>query len=799
MAVAAVIFLISAATLGLELVLVRTLSIGHWHSFSYLVISTALLGFAAGGSLVVIAGGFLSKFYKKAIWYFCFGFALSVPLVFHLSQKLGLDELQLIWDKRQVVYLFGYYLLFFVPFFCAGSLVALVFTIYGTKVHRLYFWNMVGSAVGTASAVGLMYILAPQDLLLVMSFLGFAAGIIAAFEISWKRIIFTFFSALVCLWIFSPLPGPLLNLEVTMAQNKSLVYYQALPNVKTVDVRYSPLARLDSVKAPTIRYFPGLSFSYKGDLPEQLLIISDADGITAVNHFENLQSLRCYDFISSALAYYLIDRPKVCVIGAGGGSDICQALAAGASNVTAVEMNSQIIDLMDDKFDEFSLDLYKRDDIEVVMAEGRSFLETTKERFDIINISLLDSFSASSAGLYALNESHLYTVQAIEAALQKLNPDGMLTITRVLKTPARDGLKMFATFVETLLRTGISQPKEHLIMIRSWSTATIIASRKAFSTEQITAARKFAQERSFDLVYLPSIQKQEVNRYHILEEPVYYQAAQRILSENREDFYHDYPYNIRPATDDRPYFFDFFKWKTLSVMIRSMGRQWLLFSEWGYLVLAATLLQAILASAVLILLPLFVTRSIKSVKHGKAATVCYFLMLGFAYMFLEMGFIQKMTLLIGHPVFGVAVTLSGFLFFSGCGSLFSERFIKNDYRRILTAVVMIILVGLLLIGFLHIGFDWLIGFSRPTRIILALLITAPLAFFMGIPFPSGLKCTHSNRLPLVPWAWGVNGFASVTAAVLGTFLAISVGFTFVGFVALLFYVLALTVAKKICF
>jgi hypothetical protein len=375
----------------------------------------------------------------------------------------------------------------------------------------------------------------------------------------------------------------------------------------------------------------------------------------------------------------------------------------------------------------------------------------------------------------------------------------MLTITRVLKTPARDGLKMFATFVETLLRTGISQPKEHLIMIRSWSTATIIASRKAFSTEQITAARKFAQERSFDLVYLPSIQKQEVNRYHILEEPVYYQAAQRILSENREDFYHDYPYNIRPATDDRPYFFDFFKWKTLSVMIRSMGRQWLLFSEWGYLVLAATLLQAILASAVLILLPLFVTRSIKSVKHGKAATVCYFLMLGFAYMFLEMGFIQKMTLLIGHPVFGVAVTLSGFLFFSGCGSLFSERFIKNDYRRILTAVVMIILVGLLLIGFLHIGFDWLIGFSRPTRIMLALLITAPLAFFMGIPFPSGLKCIHSNRLPLVPWAWGVNGFASVTAAVLGTFLAISVGFTFLGFVTLLFYVLALTVAKKICF
>ncbi|MHC4292969.1 MAG: spermine/spermidine synthase domain-containing protein [Planctomycetota bacterium] len=798
MVVSVVIFLISAATLGLELVLVRTLSIGHWHSFSYLVISTALLGFAAGGTFVVVASSFLSKFYKGATWFFCFGFALSVPIVFYFSQKLGLDELQLIWDKRQLVYLFGYYFLFFIPFLCAGSLIGLTFTVYGQKVHRLYFWNMIGSAVGAAGALGLMYILTPQNLLLAMSILGFTAGIIAAFEISWKRIVFTLVSALICLWIFSPLPGPSLNLDVTMAENKSLVYYQALPDIKIIDVRYSPLARLDSIKAPTIRYFPGLSFNYQGDLPEQSLIISDADGITAVNHFKNLKALRCYDFISSALAYHLIDRPKVCVIGAGGGSDICQAIAAGASSVTAVEMNPQIIDLMDGKFDEFSLGLYKRDDVEVVNAEGRSFLETTKEHFDIINISLLDSFSASSAGLYALNESHLYTVEAIEAALQKANPDGILTITRVLKTPARDGLKMFATFVETLRKIEICKPQEHLIMIRSWSTATIIASRKPFSIDQITAARKFAEERSFDLVYLPTIKKQEVNRYHILEEPVYYQAAQRILSESPEDFYRDYPYNIRPATDDKPYFFDFFKWKTLSVMIRSMGRQWLLFSEWGYLVLAATLLQAILASAVLILLPLVVTRSIKSIKHGKAVTFCYFLLLGLAYMFLEMGFIQKMTLLIGHPVFGVAVTLSGFLFFSGCGSLLSERLIRNDYRRILTAVAMIVLVGSLLIAFLQVKFDWLIGFSRTARIILALLLTAPLAFFMGMPFPAGLKSTYLNRASLVPWAWGVNGFASVTAAVLGTFVAISAGFTFVGFMALLFYTLSLIAAKRIC-
>ncbi|MHC4842946.1 MAG: hypothetical protein ACYTEE_04025, partial [Planctomycetota bacterium] len=184
MVIAAVIFLISAATLGLELVLVRILSIGHWHTFSYLVISTALLGFAAGGTLVAVGGKFLLKIYKQLIWFFCLCFAMSVPVVFYISQKVGLDELQLIWDRRQVVYLFGYYLLFFIPFFCSGSLIALAFTVFGEKVHRLYFWNMTGSAVGAAGAVGLMYLFAPQHLLLIMGIVGFTAGVIAAFAIS---------------------------------------------------------------------------------------------------------------------------------------------------------------------------------------------------------------------------------------------------------------------------------------------------------------------------------------------------------------------------------------------------------------------------------------------------------------------------------------------------------------------------------------------------------------------------------------------------------------------------------------
>ena len=790
------IFFISAAALGLELVLVRALSIGHWHHLSFLIISTALLGFGAGGTLIALGSKFLTKHCTKILCGLAWAMALMVPVVFYVSQKVPFDELQLIWDRRQIFYLFAYYLLFFVPFFCAGSFVALAFTVCADKAHRLYFYNMVGSGLGVVAVVALMYGHPPVQLLLVISALAFFAALILSFGISRNWVVAIPLCALIIFTAFRT-GGPL-ALEIKISEHKSLVYYSALPNAESPAVRYSPLGRLDCIKAPTIRYFPGLSIGYRGTLPPQMLIISDADGMSAVNHFEQLGNLRCYKHTTSALGYHLLGEPNVCVIGAGGGSDVAQALALGAHKVTAVEMNSQIIDLVRNQFGEFASGLYRRADVEIVAAEGRSFLQTTPQLFDIINISLLDSFSASAAGLYALNESHLYTIEAIEQALARLRPNGLLSITRVLKTPPRDTLKMFATVTEALRRRGVAEPAKHIIMIRSWATATIVVSPQPFSDLQIESARRFAQEHSFDLVHLPGIEPKEVNQFHELETPIYYESAQHILSAEYETFYRNYAYNIRPATDDRPYFFDFFKWKALPYMMRTMGRQWLPFSEWGYLVLTATLLQAICASAVLILLPLFIAKPIRAARSRKFPSFIYFLLLGLAYMFLEMGFIQKMTLLIGHPVFGVAVTLVGFLFFSGCGSLASGRLFRSPRRRIVVAVLAIIIIGLSEITAMKFGFDWLVGFDRPIRILLGLALTAPLAFFMGIPFPTALKQIHAHSQPLVPWAWGVNGFASVTGAVLGTFLAISIGFTALTLIALICYFLAAIISKQIC-
>jgi len=792
------LFILSGAILGLELVLVRALGIGHWHHFSYLVISTALLGFGGGGTLVTIFSRSLAKNPHKAAWLSCAAMAVAIPLVFSVSQLVPLDELQLIWDGRQVLYLLAYYLLFFIPFFFGAVAIAVIFTSLGQKAHKLYFFNMAGSGLGAAAAVVLMYGNSPTSLLLIISATGFLASALFACRFSRVTSVPTVVLGAICVAAFSSIgPWPL---ALRISENKALVYYRNLPGARTIATRYSPLARVDCIAAPGIRSFAGLSLAYTGPLPEQTAIITDADGVSAVNRFENMSELDCLRHTTSALAYQLTTEPNVCVIGAGGGSDVAQALAFGAAKVTAVEMNRQVIDLVRNELREFSSGIYERNDVDLVIAEGRSFLETTQQQFDLINISLLDSFSASAAGLYALNESHLYTIESIEQCLARLNETGVLSITRLIKMPPRDSLKMLATVTEALVRRNIANPADHIMMIRSYSTATIVVSPQPFTDAQIEAARKFALENSFDLVHIPTIKPDEANRFDVLDIPYYYNAGQAILSDNREAFYQSYDYYIRPATDDRPYFFDFFRFRSLPKMIRTLGRRWLLFSEWGYIVLFANLIQAIITSAILILLPAGVCTNLRSIRRGKLAILTYFLLLGFCYMFVEMAFIQKMTLLIGRPVLGVAVTLAGFLLFSGCGSLASERcyglFSKKSLlvRTAVAAIVLSVAADILLF---RAAFDFLVGLREPLRIVVGIAVSAPAAFFMGVPFPAALRCVHSRTEALLAWGWAANGFASVVGAVLGTLLAVSTGFTAVAILAAGLYVIAAVISPKL--
>jgi len=780
------IFLISFSILSYEILLMRIFSIISWSHFAYMVISIALLGFGVSGTFISL----LQKGFKKHFYLFfaifSFLFSLSLPLCFALSQRIPFSPFLIVWYRGEYLRLLEYYLVFLIPFFLGATCIGLSFLKFSQEIPKVYFANLLGSGAGALGIILIMYLLPPISIIGVITVLAFLSALFSAINFPRKILVMAtiIFSVFILLFFLYP-PQP------QISQYKGLSVALKLPQAKIISQRFSPLARLDVVKSPAIRYAPGLSLNFKGKIPPQLALFIDADSMCPITNFQgDLSNVRYLDYTTSALPYHLLNEPSVLILGAGGGSEVLTALYHKASSIEAVEVNPQVIDLLQGEYAEFSNHLYSYPQVRVKIAEGRGFMESTDEKYDLIQITLLDSFSSSSAGVYATSESYLYTIEAIKNYIEHLTPEGILSVTRWVKTPPRDGIKMFATAVESLEKMGIKDPSSHLIFIRSWATSTLLIGRSPFTPSQIGTVKKFIEERLFDPIWYPGISSKKVNRYNILNEPYYYEASQRILSEGRKDFYQDYLFYVRPATDDRPYFFHFFKWKSLPYLLKTLGRAWIPFMEWGYIILIATLIQAIGISILLIVLPLFFLKKKKSVLRDKLRIFLYFLCLGVGYMFMEVSFIQKFTLFLFYPIYSVAVVIAGFLIFSGWGSYFSRRIHLKRASTIEVAVGGIIVISLGYLLWLNDIFASFIWLPDWLRILFSVLLIAPLAFFMGMPFPLGLGKVSYNRPLLVPWAWGINGCASVISTVLATILAISGGFNLVIVISLALYALA---------
>jgi len=408
-------------------------------------------------------------------------------------------------------------------------------------------------------------------------------------------------------------------------------------------------------------------------------------------------------------------------------------------------------------------------------------------------MAMVDAFGASSAGLYSLNEDHLYTVEALQLYLRHLKPGGRLSLTRWLKLPPRDTLKLFATALEALERSGVQEPGKQLVLIRGWQTTTLVIKNGPISDGEIEKMKRFCDERSFDTAYYDGLSMSEANRYNILKTPYFFEGVQALLK-NREQYYRDYKFDIRPATDDHPYFYHFFKWKTLGEILSLRGSGGLQLLEWGYLLLVASLIQALIASTLLILLPLlrYKKSAGSAISVRKSRVLLYFFMLGLGFLFIEIYFMQRFILFLNHPIYTLTIVLSAFLVFAGLGSGYAQRLaVKNGFKSAaLYAIYAILTLGLLYLLALGPLFDLLLAQAESIKTAISIVLIAPLAFAMGIPFAMGLSELGRHSEALLPWAWGVNGCASVISAVAATLVAIHFGFTTVMAAALLFYLTA---------
>lgn len=774
----------ACAALANEILLTRFFAIVHWHHFAYMMISLALLGFGASGTFLAIARRWLIERYAHSFIANLVLFGLCLVLGPLLAQMLPFRAEELLWNPQQPLWLVATYLVLATPFFCAANAIGLALIVHQRQAGRIYAADLVGAGVGSILILVALYVVAPEVALKMLAAAGFVAALVALIELRLRdaRWLAAGIAGLV---MAATVPGTWLKPEP--GPYKSLSQALRVSGARIIAERASPLGRVDIVESPRVplRHAPGLSLTSASEPPPQLGLFTDGDNMDAITAASD--DPRRLDFLAettSALAYRLARPESVLVLGAGGGLEILRARNLGARRIEALELNRQVARLLTSDFRDYTGGLVDLPGVALRIGEPRGFLAANDRRYDLIQMSLT---SSAGGGLGGLSEDYLFTVEALQLYYERLAAGGFLSMTRFVQVPPRDGPKLLATAIAALRGAGIQDPESRLLMIRSWQTVTLLVKNGNAGPADIARMREFCEQHSFDVAWYPGMRRDEANRYNELPEPWFYDAAHALLGAAHDRFIAAYPFDIRPATDDRPYFQNFFRWSSFEEAWKAKGRGGMALLEAGYPVLAATVAQAVIAGLLLIVAPLAILRRQPLARGSSWRTILYFAGIGLAFLFAEIVFLQKVLLLVQQPTTALALVLATFLVGAGSGSAWASRDSSDvrSRRRLVGAVVAIVLIGALYAAIFDSLLALLGGWPMSARVAAAVVLLAPLAFFMGMPFPLALRELEE---PLVPWAWGINGCASVISPALATLLAIDLGFTAVLWLALALYV-----------
>ncbi len=788
------IFLLSACALAYEILLMRLFSIIQWHHFAYMVIGLALLGYGISGSVISIWQMTLLRFFDWLLPLLILLFGFSSVAVFLLGQNIPFNAEVILWDKRQWLYLLALFLLLSIPFFFAASAICLSLMRFPLNSAQIYAADLTGAGVGSLGIIGLLFWIFPLNVLLVIALLSLiAAALLLPRLVSRVKYLLLAVIGIGLIVLYSLLD----NIALQVSPYKSLSQTLRISGADVVAQQSGPLGFLTVVKNDLVpfRMAPGLSLNAQTEPLAQLALFSDADNMTPITRFpESIEQLAYLDQMTSALPYHLQHLDSVLIVGGAGGSDVLQSLYHRIEPIHVLELNSQLSELVDKEFSSWSDGLYSRPEVKLFNREVRDYLSETNQRYALIQMSLLDAFNAQSSGLHALHENYLYTNESIQLYLRHLQADGYLALSRWISIPPRDTLKLLNTVIQALQESGIRDAADRLVLIRGWQTATLLVKNGKFSTEELQRVRQFCQARSFDLAWLPDIKSSETNRYNKLSSELFYQASQNLLSEQRQQFVDNYKFNLTAASDNLPYFFHFFKWQTFRELYELRHQGGMPLMEWGYIILLATLLIATLSSLLMIVTPLLFMKRMNEVKTAicRRDVIIFFGAIGLAFLMIEIAFIQKFVQLLHHPIYAIATTLSAFLVFAGLGSQ-SSRYIIASRRIGLVlklSIIGIIITGMIYLFTLDFVFRFLSSQHMLIRVCASILMIAPLAFLMGMPFPLALSSLARDAEHFIPWSWSINGCASVISASLATIVAINYGFNAVVVLALLLYLLA---------
>jgi spermidine synthase len=799
------LFFISVAGISYELYVMRIFSVGGWSNFGSLVISTALLGIGLSGIILTFLEDWVTKRSDVILSVLAVSLPLLLALAVIVAQMVPFNPVFLASDSRQLWFIGAYYIIYGVPFFVIAAFTGVSFIVLRQDIRKVYFWNMIGSGVGGFFIILFMFLLPPQYLILPILALAIIAALFASVtrdkvtgatrftSIHLLALMITGIGSLCCTFFWG---------NIRISDYKDISYVRKYPDPKLVHHSYGPGGEYHVYASQYFHFSPGLSDNAAlriPSMPTQPYWGLFVDGSGPIGIMGNLrENERMYmDYLPMVAPYTMIANPDVLLINLSGGINTQIARYKGARKIDIVEPSGEMIRLLrdDPNVSRFTGNLLKSEEVNLIQGEGRAFCLDHEKSYDLIEISLVDSIGLSNSGGYAVHEDFKYTVEAFKEYLASLKDEGVLSVTVWDRlNPPRNVLKLLNTMISAMKESGMEEPERSLYSFGLFmSTSTILLKNGPFTEGELYDLNNFVRTRSFEALYVPGTElpQRDINilmgayRHHFegrQEEAVesftnadmYRAAIPEFFAGRGGEIENAYVFDIRPIRDSRPYYSGFLKLRNLPIYLDQLED---VSEEWGYLLLLGMLIQACIFGFIVILIPVIGRwKSLFKNRPGTVGVIFYYAGLGLGYMLIEIYLIQRLGVFLSNPTYSTSIVITVMLIFSALGNLASGPL--KPFRIAMVPVACVLIAGGLC--FYIFGLDGLLaGFlsaSLWVRIFVSAAIIAPVAFFMGMPYPNGLDSLQENKPNLLPWAWGMNGGLSVAGSALARILAVSSGF-----------------------
>jgi hypothetical protein len=773
--------LVSLASLLLELALTRLFSVVLFYHFAFFAISVALLGLGSGGVFAHIRQEWLARFDMRTLgaWLCLLNsiFILcSVEVVLHTPVSLEVTGRN--FGKLTIIYLAAA-----VPFFLTGLLFSVLFARSSGHISQLYGADLAGGATACLAVVPLLnFIGAPNALLLASACMAGAAALWAD-QIKLRRAAYAL-AAIFVLLMAANYSGKIIDVIYAKGvyRDPKWIEYSRWNAISRIEVDTHLGGRyvvIDADATTAIMNVDPARWGQNGSLTPMGTGLPDTSGF---NWKQSLMSA------APSVANVLRPHGDFAIIGPGGGVDVMRAVANGSPSVTGIEINPTIANsVMRGHYADYSFHLYDQPQVHIHVQDGRSYIRSSHDKYDVVQMTLVDTWASTAAGAFALSENNLYTIEAFREYFDHLKPDGMIAITRWEFKQPREALRVVSQGIEALHRIGVTDPRQHFVIVADGGLnedgrpVLVLAKKSPFTDQEYAAVAGHVRENP-NLFWL-----NPTAGYAGLQSLPPAAAAFRNLIESNDPagFARNYAYNVSPVSDSAPFFF--FTLKTRHVIENILagtgrGMDWRI--NLGVVVLGMLLIISIVAVLAFLILPLALHCHRQNAPKTGIVALLYFIAVGFGFILVEISLIQRFVLFLGHPTYALTVVVFLLLLSSGAGSVAARRRISGGSKilPLLGIISALIVVDVALLPWL---LSAAIGLPFVLKLILSGVVLAPLGFLMGMPFPTGLRLVKT-----VEWAWALNAAASVLGSVMAMIIAIHFGLTVTLLCAAAAYLLA---------